>query len=122
MIPADLLDQLREKDPELYENIAKSFAWAELQYDELYPEYVGDKPHLPDEIEIDNHMDHLIQGCLQEAIRVRGWYYSIWNTSPDSTEVIIRRGGEGYINPDFMHIGEGKNESEALLIAYLAAV
>ena len=122
MIPADLLDQLREKDPELYENIAKSFAWAELQYDELYPEYVGDKPHLPDEIEIDNHMEHLIQGCLQESIRARGWYYSIWNTSPDSTEVIIRWGGEGYINPDFMHIGEGKNEAEALLIAYLAAV
>lgn len=114
MIPADLLDQLREKDPELYENIAKSFAWAELQYDELYPEYVGDKPHLPDEIEIDNHMEHLIQGCLQERIRARGWGYAIGRSSKGMTSASVYvPGGEG-------ETVMGYDEAEALLSAYLA--
>ena len=94
-----LLNQLKEQDLELYQEIV-----ADL---------------LPSS---DHRNNFIICGKLQEAIRARGWYYSIWNTSPDSTEVIIRWGGEGYINPDFMHIGEGKNEAEALLIAYLAAI
>ena len=94
-----LLNQLKEQDLELYQEIV-----ADL---------------LPSS---DHRNNFIICGKLQEAIRARGWYYSIWNTSPDSTEVIIRRGGEGYINPDFMHIGEGKNEAEALLMAYLAAI
>ena len=94
-----LLNQLKEQDLELYQEIV-----ADL---------------LPSS---DHRNNFIICGKLQESIRARGWYYSIWNTSPDSTEVIIRRGGEGYINPDFMHIGEGKNEAEALLIAYLAAI
>ena len=124
MIPADLLDQLREKDPELYENIAKRFAWAELQYDELYPEYVGDKPHLPDEIEIDNHMEHLIQGCLQERIRTRGWHlYQIRNDDlpglPCFADIIILGHGKEH---DIHNEGEGSTESEALLRAYLAAI
>ena len=97
MIPADLLNQLREKDPELWIRYTNN-------------DFVG------------KVSEAWLQHCLQESIRARGWYYSIWNTSPDSTEVIIRRGGEGYINPDFMHIGEGKNEAEALLMAYLAAI
>ena len=113
MIPADLLDKLREKDPELWERMRRM------------PIYVHrDSSLTVDLTKSDNTelVDAWLQHCLQESIRARGWYYSIWNTSPDSTEVIIRRGGEGYINPDFMHIGEGKNEAEALLIAYLAAV
>ena len=121
MIPADLLDQLREKDPELYENIAKSFAWAELQYDELYPEYVGDKPHLPDEIEIDNHMEHLIQGCLQEAILWRGWAYQVSCTFQGTRFAKIAT-----INPDgskwFHDDQHAPTEAEALLRAYLAAI
>ena len=131
MIPSDLLDQIREKDPELYENIAKSFAWAELQYDELYPEYVGDKPHLPDEIEIDNHMDHLIQGCLQEAIRARGWYLTQWTQSdpifPEIECVIhcpikkeVPSGYKGSLFNDYF--GRGDTEAEALLQAYLSAL
>jgi len=122
MIPADLLDQLREKDPELYENIAKSFAWAELQYDELYPEYVGDKPHLPDEIEIDNHMEHLIQGCLQEAIRARGHGYAMqYYHGPRMVGVSIYKWGSGF---EKITIGAGycSTEAEALMRAYLSAL
>lgn len=118
MIPADLLGRLQEKDPELYENIAKSFAWAELQYDELYPEYVGDKPHLPDEIEIDNHMEHLIQGCLQEAIRARGWMCTVLSV-PTNGHVLARIDTEG---EESGTVEYGDTEAEALCRAYLAAI
>jgi hypothetical protein len=129
MIPADLLDKLREKDPELYENIAKSFAWAELQYDELYPEYVGDKPHLPDEIEIDNHMEHLIQGCLQEAIRARGWIFELNSKLCEgglcSAWVFknLKEWKKDQFDPtaEYINMG-GDTEAEALLRAYLAAI
>ena len=118
MIPADLLNQLREKDPELWDKLQEQFEKLKAyQEDRVYEvDVIATFECLP------QMSGWILQGLLQEAIRARGWYYSIWNTSPDSTEVIIRRGGEGYINPDFMHIGEGKNEAEALLIAYLAAI
>ena len=120
MISADLLDQLREKDPDLWEKIAET-ALSEYEYhDEEFNAWISNAITHTDLF--GPAQEAWLQHCLQEAIRARGWYYSIWNTSPDSTEVIIRRGGEGYINPDFMHIGEGKNEAEALLIAYLAAI
>ena len=118
MIPADLLCRLREKDPELW----SKYRYTEIAEIKCADEECGYIRSIEQDDIIEPAQEAWLQHCLQESIRARGWYYSIWNTSPDSTEVIIRRGGEGYINPDFMHIGEGKNEAEALLIAYLAAV
>ncbi|NLH79214.1 MAG: hypothetical protein GX465_19530 [Acidobacteria bacterium] len=52
MIPADLLDQLREKDPMLWIRVHAN-------------DFIGDV------------FTAWLQYCLQEAIRARGWKYQI---------------------------------------------
>ena len=104
MIPADLLDQLREKDPELWERYKQWSAHMDI-YDETALQYI-------------------LQGELQEAIRARGWHlYQIRNDDlpglPCFADIIILGHGKEH---DFHHEGEGSTEAEALLRAYLAAI
>ena len=95
MIPADLLDQLREKDPELWERYKQWSAHMDI-YDETALQYI-------------------LQGELQEAIRARdGWGCQITSFGlPVIANVYNRR---EYTT------GRGDTEAEALGWAYLEAI
>lgn len=105
MIPADLLNQLREKDPELFNT------WIAVvrQIDN----------HAADGTDIDTPISMAwLQHCLQEAIRARGWLLeqSTFTVKPTakiwkSSDPIWRTYHEG-----------GDTEAEALLRAYLSAL
>ena len=115
MIPADLLDQLREKDPELWERINRVYAMR-------YMRQIDDPQIL--EFLTGKEKQSLIQGYLQEAIRARGWHlYQIRNDDlpglPCFADIIILGHGKEH---DIHNEGEGSTEAEALLRAYLAAI
>ena len=108
MIPADLLDQLREKDPELWERMRRM------------PIYVHrDSSLTVDLTKSDNTelVDAWLQHCLQEAIRARGWSYRlIWASSVDICKAFICTG------PGIHESVNCDTEAEALCWAYLAAI
>ena len=108
MIPSDLLDQIREKDPEIHSR------YVNLMQD-IDPLCEGDIPFCQNAI---------MQACLQEAIRARGWHlYQIRNDDlpglPCFADIIILGHGKEH---DIHHEGEGDTEAEALLMAYLQAI
>ena len=98
MIPADLLSQLREKDPELHSR------YINLMTD-IDPLVDSDIPFCQLAI---------MQACLQEAIRARGWWYELSGKS--ACVAIIGHG--------ITCIAEraSQTEAEALCAAYLAAL
>jgi len=111
MIPADLLDQLREKDPALFQGVIGGFPLKNGKYlsilDMEPPAALAWLPH-----------------CLQEAIRARGWHlYQIRNDDlpglPCFADIIILGHGKEH---DIHNEGEGSTEAEALLRAYIAAL
>lgn len=110
MIPADLLDQLREKDPE-----------AHARYWRLRSASCG----MPSDTEAMAIIEDMcMQADLQSAIRARGWHlYQIRNDDlpglPCFADIIILGHGKEH---DIHNEGEGSTESEALLRAYLAAI
>ena len=89
-----LLNQLKERDPELYQNIVS---------DLLSPG--------------DHRNNFIICGKLQERIRARGWSYRlIWASSVDICKAFICTG------PGIHDSVNCDTEAEALLGAYLAAI
>ena len=108
MIPADLLDQLREKDLELWERMRRM------------PIYVHrDSSLTVDLTKSDNTelVDAWLQHCLQEAIRARGWSYRlIWASSVDICKAFICTG------PGIHESVNCDTEAEALGWAYLAVI
>ena len=106
MIPADLLDQLREKDPELWERMRRM------------PIYVHrDSSLTVDLTKSDNTelVDAWLQHCLQEAIRARvGWGYQITAFGLPIIACVYNR--RDYIT------ARGESEAEALCLAYLEAI
>ena len=113
MIPADLLNALREKDPELWMEITRT-ELAEIEYcdvdgDECEPDYIY-WAGLRSEAQ-----DAWLQHCLQEAIRARdGWGCQITSFGlPVIANVYNRR---EYTT------GRGDTEAEALGWAYLEAI
>ena len=99
MIPADLLRELQEADPELWILYTNN-------------DFVG------------KVSEAWLQHCLQESIRARGWHlYQIRNDDlpglPCFADIIILGHGKEH---DIRNEGEGSTESEALLRAYLAAI
>ena len=122
MIPADLLDQLREKDPELWGKIAET-ALSEYEYhDEEFNAWISNDITYTDLF--GPAQEAWLQHCLQEAIRARGWHlYQIRNDDlpglPCFADIIILGHGKEH---DIHNEGEGSTESEALLRAYLAAI
>ena len=109
MIPADLLDQLREKDPELWERMRRM------------PIYVHrDSSLTVDLTKSDNTelVDAWLQHCLQEAIRARGWSYRLiwWASSVDICKAFICTG------PGIHESVNCDTEAEALGWAYLAVI
>lgn len=106
MIPADLLDQLREKDPELWERINRVYAMR-------YMRQIDDPQIL--EFLTGKEKQSLIQGYLQEAIRARdGWGCQITSFGlPVIANVYSRR---------LYTTGRGDTEAEALGWAYLEAI
>ena len=106
MIPADLLDKLREKDPELWERINRVYAMR-------YMRQIDDPQIL--EFLTGKEKQSLIQGYLQERIRARdGWGCQITSFGlPVIANVYNRR---EYTT------GRGDTEAEALGWAYLAAI
>jgi len=95
MIPADILGQLRESDPELWGEYISS------------PAYIYDHS--------DKYKEAWLQYCLQEAIRVRSWGYAIGRSSKGMTSASVYAGNEG-------ETVMGYDETEALLRAYLQAI
>ena len=119
MISADLLDQLREKDPEMWMEITRT-ELAEIEYcdvdgDECEPDYIY-WAGLRSEAQ-----DAWLQHCLQEAIRARaGWSYCVSNTYQSQTHIkpimaMVFTGKESYWR-------DGDTEAEALMRAYLSAL
>lgn len=127
MIPADLLSALREKDPEPFPPIQEVRYMDTLlnqlkeQDLELYQEIVADL--LPSS---DHRNNFIICGKLQEAIRARGWFYQIvskgeWFLGKQISDL----GVEAYVGPDprqDLDTGYADTEAEALLRAYLEAI
>lgn len=111
-IPA-LLEELREVD---------EAAWDKIQYGVVFGEGLDEcrVPYEPMEVQMAH--DHL-QGCIQRAIAARPdhWIISQW-MSQDKWQAMIRRGPRGYIDPEYMHIGEGDTPAAAILAAYIEAV
>ena len=120
MIPADLLDKLREKDPELWDKLQEQF--------EKLKAYQEDRVYEVDVIATFECLlqmsGWILQGLLQEAIRAREWSYK--------QICLVRRGtpneifyyaeidkGIAWDSP--LHFeGHGSTEAEGLLRAYLA--
>ena len=113
MIPADLLDQLREKDPELWERMRRM------------PIYVHrDSSVTVDLTKSDNTelVDAWLQHCLQEAIRARGRGYGIeYYMTPRMVGASVYVWGDGFYKKT-LGAGYCTTESEALLRAYLSAL
>jgi len=115
MIPADLLDQLREKDPGLWERMRRM------------PIYVHRDSSLTGDLTKSDNTELVaawLPHCLQEAIRARGWHlYQIRNDDlpglPCFADIIILGHGKEH---DIHNEGEGSTEAEALLRAYIAAL
>jgi len=113
MIPADLLDQLREKDPDLWEKIAET-ALSEYEYhDEEFNAWISNAITYTDLF--GPAQEAWLQHCLQDAIRARdGWGCQITSFGlPVIANVYNRR---EYTT------GRGDTEAEALALAYLEAI
>ena len=100
MIPADILGQLRESDPELWGEYISS------------PAYIYDHS--------DKYKEAWLQYCLQEAIRVRGWHISqsvmCWGREQPYYAAIRKSEYEPWAGET------GDTEAEALMRAYLSAL
>ena len=108
MTLAALLEELKEVDPKLYDDIS-------------HLELIGwQQPR-------NQAMDHL-QGSIQRACERRGWYLrqDQWVVNLDSTDevyyysAIVTGISETGRSPEYK--GRGKSQAEALLAAYIAAV
>ena len=120
MIPADLLDQLREKDPELWGEIdtgTKMLMWWDRKQDGSivcqHLCYNGmDAPM----------QEAWLQHCLQEAIRARGWSGWVGRTALICFAEIHTKGAASRFENNEIFYGQGDTESEALGWAYLAVI
>jgi len=122
MIPADLLNQLRERDPELCGRMRRM------------PVYVHQDEQLTIDLTKSDNTELVaawLQHCLQNAVRARGWYLTQWTQSdpifPEIECVIhcpikkeVPSGYKGSLFNDYF--GRGDTEAEALLQAYLSAL
>jgi hypothetical protein len=108
MIPADLLDQLRKKDPGLWERMRRM------------PIYVHRDSSLTVDLTKSDNTELVaawLQHCLQEAIRARGWSYRlIWASSVDICKAFICTG------PGIHESVNCDTEADALCRAYLTAI
>ena len=107
VIPADLLNQLREADQELWKRYAETdLSREEERIDETWRTAEANEAWL--------------QYCLQEAIRARGWHISqsvmCWCRERPYYAAIRKS--------EYDHwVGEtGNTEADALLKAYLAVI
>ena len=112
MTLAALLEELKEVDPKLYDDIS-------------HLELIGwQQPR--------NHaMDHL-QGCIQRACEMRGWTWKVFKQTTDNEK--SHCGEIGKVAPGYdgdyynqyheycIASVEGDSAAEALLSAYIAAV
>ncbi len=118
MIPADLLDQLREKDPDLWEKIAET-ALSEYEYhDEEFNAWISNAITYTDLF--GPAQEAWLQHCLQEAIRARRWSHTL-DCVPEGPN---RCGACVIFGPQFHNrcIRNGDTEAEALGWAYLEAI
>ena len=115
MIP-DLLDQLREKDPDLWDKLQEQFEKLKAyQEDRVYEvDVIATFECLP------QMSGWILQGLLQEAIRARRWSHTL-DCVPEGPN---RCGACVIFGPQFHNrcIRNGDTEAEALRRAYLAAI
>jgi hypothetical protein len=117
MIPADLLDKLREKDPDLWEKIAET-ALSEYEYhDEEFNEWISNAITYTDLFE--PAQEAWLQHCLQEAIRARGWRYGIDYDTDRVCATVLKNIDSAW---KLIGVGYGSTEAEALMRAYLSAL
>ena len=118
MIPADLLDKLREKDPELWDKLQEQF--------EKLKAYQEDRVYEVDVIATFECLlqmsGWILQGLLQEAIRahrpdyIGTWFYNLEYVEVGRIEAkIFNRAG-------IISEGVADTEAEALCRAYLDAI
>lgn len=115
MISPALLDALREKDPELWK-IATRTELATIEYcdadgDECEPDYIY-WSGLRSEAQ-----EAWILYCLMQAIRARGWGYTLEDTGGVWIEAWV-----SMPNPERTISFKGDTEAEALGWAYLSAL
>jgi len=118
MIPADLLNQLREKDPGLWNTFSEKKIGDYFYFGPEGDEEYGDIFEYQLE---DSARCAWLQHCLQEAIRARGWAYQVSCTFQGTRFAKIAT-----INPDgskwFHDDQHAPTEAEALMRAYLSAL
>lgn len=103
MIPADLLDQLRETDEELFLKVIGGFPLKNGKYLSM--------------LDMKPPAAHAwLQHCLQEAIRWRGYSHELKYLATSQTAI-----ADIYFENSTWS-AEGTTEAEALLRAYLAAI
>lgn len=110
MIPADLLDQLREKDPGLWERMRRM------------PIYVHRDSSLTVDLTKSDNTELVaawLQHCLQEAIRARGWRYGIDYDTDRVCATVLKNIDSAW---KLIGVGYGSTEAEALMRAYLSAL
>ncbi len=116
MIPADLLNQLREKDPGLWNTFSEKKIGDYFYFGPEGDEEYGDIFEYQLE---DSARCAWLQHCLQEAIRARGWKFILMTFTTGITPFakIFKREPVGY-----SWNAHGDTEAEALCLAYLEAV
>lgn len=107
MISANILVQLREADPVLWEKYENSIA-------AIYYDCEGDERELCASELCDNVQIAWLQHCLQERIRELRWRYYLSSATGQITCLIGISGNR-------QKIVVAETEAEALLRAYLAA-
>lgn len=108
MIPADLLDKLRETDEELFLKVIGGFPLKNGKYLSI--------------LDMKPPAAHAwLQHCLQDAIWARGWPFTMTFNPPCGPEVPYYDVCMWYNSQNMIHI-KADTEAEALLRAYLAAI
>ena len=115
-----MLEELKKLDEKAYDDICSSFRYAELQWPELWPEYIGEKPYIPDDANLDDEcLLDFIQGSIQRAIERRGWAYQVSLTfQGTSFGKIITKNDDGTKRVNSDHLGD--SAAYVLLSAYLS--
>lgn len=116
MIPADLLNQLREKDPGLWNTFSEKKIGDYFYFGPEGDEEYGDIFEYQLE---DSARCAWLQHCLQEAIRARGWRYGIDYDTDRVCATVLKNIDSAW---KLIGVGYGSTEAEALMRAYLSAL
>ncbi|MCK9569733.1 hypothetical protein M0R72_12390 [Candidatus Pacearchaeota archaeon] len=109
----ELLEELKQLDPACYEDIRRRVIYA---MDEDFKLYVTNQTFR-------ENVDDVIQGCVQRACDVRGWYYSVGIDGNDSDQATGKRlpGACIWDNENLDETWAADTPAGAILTAYITA-